>query len=126
VLAYLHAASLPALFKMTVTSGRSSLTPKTISVEGLAEAFEAIYPADQVSQRVQSVQKFAATLSRLGAQEPGETGRLTVDQLQALSCPSPSLPCWIRWKDFYSALDPSQPMGLLTVHGINYFAHIAR
>ncbi|KAA1079781.1 hypothetical protein PGT21_024018 [Puccinia graminis f. sp. tritici] len=127
VLAYLHAASLPALFKMTVTSGRSRVVPQTISVEGLAEAFEAIYPANQVSQRVWGVQRFAATLSRLAAdQEPGESGRLTVDQLQALSCPSPSLPCWIRWKDFYSALDPAQPLGLLTVHGLNYFAHIAR
>jgi len=125
VLAYLHAAALPALFQMTVTSKQLVLAPHVVSLEGLEEAFRTIYPAEHVSERLQAVQNLAASLARLAA-HPGPSKLVTLDELQALSCSALPSPCWIYWKDFYSALDPHMPTGLLDVHGIHYFAHLAR
>ncbi|KNZ58154.1 hypothetical protein VP01_1988g5 [Puccinia sorghi] len=125
VLAYLHAAALPALFQITVTSKQLTLAPHVVSLEGLEEAFPAIYPAEQVSERLQAVQKLAASLARLTGHS-GPSQLVTVDELQALSCSALPSPCWIYWKDFYSALHPHMPIGLLDVHGIDYFAHLAR
>ncbi|KNE93086.1 hypothetical protein PSTG_13577 [Puccinia striiformis f. sp. tritici PST-78] len=125
VLAYLHSASLPALFKTTLSSGQLTLKPTPIKLDGISEAFEAIYPPEEVLQRLQAVRKLVTTLSRL-ADHPGTIKSLSIDKLQVLSCSTAALPCWIHWKDFYSALDPDEPPSSILVHGLEYFTHLAR
>ncbi|WAQ91532.1 hypothetical protein PtA15_14A416 [Puccinia triticina] len=124
VLAFLHAAGLPALFEMGAVG--PALRPQTIGIDGLPEAFHALFPAGQVSQRIQAATKLADTLARLAAL-PGETQVLELDQAQRLACPATApWPCWIRWKDFFAALHPDKPIRRLTLHGVDYFAHMAR
>ncbi|WAR62334.1 hypothetical protein PtB15_14B429 [Puccinia triticina] len=99
---------------------------QTIGIDGLPEAFHALFPAGQVSQRIQAATKLADTLARLAAL-PGETQVLELDQAQRLACPATApWPCWIRWKDFFAALHPDKPIRRLTLHGVDYFAHMAR
>ena len=91
-----------------------SLAPHVLSLDGLEEAFWVIYPAEQVSERLQAIQKLAASLTGLaGNSEPSKL--VTVDELQALSCSALPSPCWIYWKYFYLALDPHGMASILMV-----------
>ncbi|KNZ53022.1 hypothetical protein VP01_3368g1 [Puccinia sorghi] len=114
----------PSARKMDHEAADEALEPEFV-IQRLEEAFLAIYPAEKVSESLQAVQELAASLARL-ADLSGPSKHLTLNKLQALSCSALPSPCWIYWKDFYLALHPHMPIGPLDVHGIDYFAHLAR
>lgn len=125
VLAYLHSASLPALFKTTIVNEHLILHPHITSTKGIEDAFTSIYPSDEAQKRIQGVKLLVARLTALRKTSKVQE-LISLEDLQTLSCASSWIPCWICWKDYYSALSINKPVRQLDVRGIEYFSQLGR